>query len=226
MLRLSTCLLLFSAAAFPAAGQTLRMEPSAVDFGRRPENREFTARLTVTNPGPAPVRITGVDVDCGCLSAIPAAAEVAPGKSMVLTIRIQSGGLDGDYEHHVLMTTGPGAPMIVPVRISVYRYAHWSVVPSRVILRPVGSDAEPTADVRLAWLGAGPPPVAAATSNSPLIAVSSGAAGGGAISLHVSRVRGAPAGAVYATITIRTRDPGAPVIEVPVFSYVTEDAAR
>jgi hypothetical protein len=226
MLRLSTCLLLFSAAAFPAAGQALRTEPSAVDFGRRPENREFTARLTVTNPGAATVRVTGVDVDCGCLTAGLAAAELAPGKSAVLTIRIQSGGLDGDYEHHVLIATGPGAPVIVPVGISVYRYAHWSVVPSRVILRPVGSDAEPAADVRVAWLGSGPPPIAATTSNSPLIAVSTGAAGAAAVSLRVSRVRGAPAGAVYATITIRTRDPEAPVLEVPVFSYVTEDAGR
>ena len=202
------------------------MEPSAVDFGRRPENREFTARVTVTNPGAAPVRITGVDVDCGCLSAVPAAAELAPGKSAVITIRIQSGGLDGAYEHHVLIATGPGAPAVVPVRISVYRYAHWGVVPSRVILRPVGSDAEPSADVRVAWLGTGPPPIIATDSNSPLIAVSRGAAEGGAVLLHVSRVRGAPAGAVYATITIKTRDPEARVIEVPVFSYVTEDAAR
>jgi Protein of unknown function (DUF1573) len=214
-------MILLLAGIVAAHGQSLRLDPAVVDFGRRPENGEFTAVVTVANTGPRPVRVDGIAADCGCLSVNPQGLDLKAGASASVTVRIQSGGLEGDYEHHVLFPVA-GAPASLPVRISVYLFANWGLRPGRLILPAAGGDRESSAMLEVRWLGGGPPPVVVAVSGSDAVKVSRPAESAGRLSYRVTRVRGAAPGPVYTSIRIVTRDPKAPLLEVPVFAYVTE----
>ncbi len=212
------CVLLLAA---PSARAQLRCDPSAVDFGRRPENKAFTAQVRLTNIGALPARIIGAEGDCGCLSAAPDAWTLGPGQSTPLSIRMQSGGAEGSIEHRVLVTTADGANVAIPVRMDVFAFANWIIQPTRIIL-PTSRRGEPSsAELRITRLGAAQTGITSVGTGSPYITVAAGPPAGSTVVYRVTKQRGAPAGPNYADVRITTDDPASPVLTVPVFAYAT-----
>jgi hypothetical protein len=206
--------------AAPARAQ-LRCDPAAVDFGRRPENQSFTARVRLTNVAGRPVRILAAQGDCGCLTVTPDTWALDSGQSTSVSIRMQSGGAEGSIEHRVVVTTADGANVEVPVRMEVFAFANWDLRPSRIIL-PTSRRGEPSsAELRVTRIGAAQPGIASVGSESPFITVAAVPSAGNTAVFRVTKGPGAPAGPTYADIRIATDDASAPVLTVPVFGYST-----
>ena len=217
------CLLSF---AVPGARAQLRCEPSVLDFGRRPQNQVFTAQARITNVMPGPVSILSVQPDCGCITADTAVSDLAPGESTTLTVRMQSGGLEGQFQHSVVVATREGPSTVLAVKMSVYRYVNWTVAPSRLILPPSARGTEVTAELQLTHIGAEQLGITSVTCDSPCFAIIPGGAAGNTVTYKVRKLPSAPAGPIYSDVKITTADPTAPVLDVPVFAYVTADAGH
>jgi hypothetical protein len=215
--------------AFPApllrAQQLLQSDPAAVDFGRRAENQSFTARVRLTNATANPITILSVQSDCGCLTGEEAIPQLAPGESTMLTARMESGGAEGDFEHTLVVNSSAGPAVSIPVRMTVFHYADWVLSPPRVLLPPSRRGAEAVGELSLHYLGDAPPRISSIASDSPWIEIAPSATAGNAISYVVRKRPGAPGGAVYANIRIDTGDSASPSLDVPVFAYITSNAA-
>ncbi len=194
-----------------------------MDFGRRAENQILTAQATLTNITPGPVKILSVQADSDCLAADAAILDLAPGQSTTLTVRMQSGGLEGKFEHRVVVATAEGAGAALTVKIAVYRYANWELEPSRLIFAPSSRGTVATCELRITHVGAYQPGILSITSGSPYFAITTETSVGNAITYLVRKLPSAPAGALYSEIRIATRDPTAPHLDVPVFAYVMDE---
>jgi len=217
-------LLAFSAPLLRAQ-QLLQGDPAAVDFGRRAENQSFTARVRLTNATANPIAILSVQSDCGCLTGEAAIPQLAPGESTTLTVRMESGGSEGDFQHTLVVNSSAGPAVSIPVRMTVYHYADWVLSPPRVLLPPSRRGAEAVGELHLRYLGDTPPRISSIVSDSPWIEIAPSTASGNGIAYVVRKLPGAPGGAVYADIKIDTGDSGSPSLDVPVFAYITSNAA-
>jgi uncharacterized protein DUF1573 len=214
------CLLSFAA---PAVRAQLRCEPSVLDFGRRPQNQVFTAQARITNVLPGPVSILSVQPDCGCITADTAVSDLAPGESTTLTVRMQSGGLEGQFQHNVVVATREGPSAVLAVKMAVYRYVNWVVDPARLILPPSSRGTEVAAELHVTHVGAEQLGIASVACDSPYIAIVPGGAAGNIATYKVRKLASAPAGPIYSDVRITTDDPTAAILDVPVFAYVTDD---
>ena len=207
------------------AQQLLRSDPPAIDFGRRSQNQMFTAQARLTNATPIPLTIINVQADCGCLTAEAATRQLEPGESTALTVRMESGGSEGEVQHTLVVNANSGPAVTIPVRMSVYHYANWVLSPPRVILPPSRRGAEAEGELRLNYLGADQPRISSIASDSPWIEIAPSAATGNTIVYKIKKRPRAPGGAVYGDIRIATGDSASPSIDVPVFAYIASNAA-
>jgi len=210
----------------PAARAQLTCEPAELDFGRRPENEVFTAQSRITNVMSRPANILSVQGDCGCLAATTAVTRLAPGESTTLTVRMQSGGVEGEFRHSVVVMTAEGATAVLAVKMAVFRYAHWAVTPSRLILSPSSRGTEVAAELHITHVGAEQLGIVSVACGSPYLAIVPAGASGNTITYRVKKLAGAPVGPIYSDIIITTGDPSAPTLDIPVFAYVTDAAGH
>ena len=217
---LGVAVLLLAALGAPEARADLRFEPALLDFGRQPENKVSSASVRVTNAGSVPVGIVGALPDCGCITVEFPASALAPGASATLKVRMQSGGVENDARHEIALALEGGGTVVLPVRISVYRYANWTVSPSRLMFAPSRRGEAAVADLRVSHVGAAGPGIVSVSSGSPYIGVAGGVTAGNAVTYRVTKLPAAPGGPIYADIRITTGDPQERVLDIPVFAYV------
>jgi hypothetical protein len=109
------CLLASSAGALAGgvrvAGPVARIEPASIDLGTLPQGVFRSIEVTLRNEGTAPLRILGVESDCGCTVPRLADSLLAPGATTRLKIELSTYSTSGKISKHVfLRTNDPGAP--------------------------------------------------------------------------------------------------------------------
>ena len=210
--------------AFAAAARAqLRFEPASVDFGRRPQNEVFKAEIGVVNKGAVAVDINDIRGTCSCVTGEVAVRKLQPGKRTALTVRMESRQWEGLVRQMLMVATSDGGSFALPVSMDVYRYANWRITPSRLVLPPSARGAGSAAELRIEFTGNGPPKAPVVTADSPWIRVAPVSAAGAVFAFSVCKAPSAPGGSVYADLRIATGDPVNPIIDVPVFAYVTSN---
>ena len=110
-----TVLALFAVTSAVIAAQTggkIAIDELNHDFGKVPYGDKVSHAFVVTNVGLEPLRITKVDVDCGCTKALKGDSEIAPkGKSEIIVEFDTEGERSGKKEKSVYVySSDPTAP--------------------------------------------------------------------------------------------------------------------
>jgi len=93
------------------AGPVARIEPASMDLGTLPQGVFRSIEVTLRNEGTEPLRILGVESDCGCTVPRLADSLLAPGATTLLKIELSTYSTSGKISKHVLLRTNdPGAP--------------------------------------------------------------------------------------------------------------------
>ncbi len=212
-----------AAAAATAVANELRFEPAEVDFGRRAQNQSCAAEVTVTNTGARAVKVLGIESDCGCTSGQILKSELAAGEATKLTVRLDTGGGEGELSHRVFLNTDTGRET-VSVSARVYRYANWRVTPVRAVFAPSRQGEAVEMDVQVEYLGKGKPPVVKASATATWLEVEALPVTPDhpeRLTYRLKKRADAPGGSLFGSLRIATRDPAAKTIDVPVFAYVS-----
>lgn len=85
--------------------QTLSLEKEEIQFGNIKLNTEVTAKMKVTNSGDKPLILKSVVGSCGCTVPEYPTTPIEPGKSADITIKYSSGGVTGDFNKSVTITS-------------------------------------------------------------------------------------------------------------------------
>ena len=203
-----------------AADSDLEFQPAEVAFGRQPQNQALAAAVKLTNATSAPIVIKRVESDCACTTGEVFPRRLAPGASAELTVRIQTGALEGNFRHSLFVVTNRDR-QTVPVSAEVYRYRDWTISPFRAIFAPSQAGEAATLTLRLDYRGVGQPGLVTAACNSPWIEVGPPRRAGQTVDFVLRKLPGAPPGSLFAQLDLATQDRATPVLTVPVFAYVT-----
>ncbi len=106
---------LFAICSVVIAAQTggkISIDKQSHDFGKVRYGDKVSHAFVVTNTGNEPLRITKVDVDCGCTKALKGDSEIAPkGKSEIIVEFDTEGERSGKKEKNVhVYSSDPTAP--------------------------------------------------------------------------------------------------------------------
>lgn len=105
-------------------GARLEISPEEFDFGNSPQNQKLVHEFTITNTGDEELRIGRISTSCGCTAALPESRTVAPGKSTVLTVTLETRKYRGALERSVsISSSDPGKVTRIKVRTFVERDA-------------------------------------------------------------------------------------------------------
>jgi uncharacterized protein (DUF58 family) len=85
--------------------QELKLEKEEIAFGALKLNTEVTSKMTVTNTGDKPLILKSVVGSCGCTVPEYPTTPIAPGKSADITIKYSTGGVKGDFNKSVTITS-------------------------------------------------------------------------------------------------------------------------
>lgn len=100
----AAALLLLAGTARPGgAAPALRFDAPACALGSLVQGERPSCEFTFRNRGDAPLEITGVEPECGCTTALPAARRVAPGAAGSLRVVFDSSNFVGDVEKRVVV---------------------------------------------------------------------------------------------------------------------------
>ena len=207
-----------------AAESELLFQPAAVAFGHQPQNQALAAEVKLTNPTAAPIVIKRVESDCDCTTGEVFPQRLTPGASAELTVRIQTGALEGSFRHSLFVVTNRDRQTL-PVSAEVYRYRDWTITPFRAIFSPSLHGEAATLELRLEHRGPGLPGLVTAASNTPWIEVGPPRGSGQTVRFTLRKLPAAPAGSLFAQLTLATQDAANPVLTIPVFAYVTARVA-
>jgi hypothetical protein len=116
-LRPAAVFVLFLSCLAAAAGPRIAVSPNELDMGRIKPGAHSERQLTLANTGDAPLVIEGIMTSCPCatLSPLPAAAAtLAPGESLQLTVRYEAGeDPAGSGAAIVIHSNDPNLPVVV-----------------------------------------------------------------------------------------------------------------
>ncbi|WP_313374242.1 DUF1573 domain-containing protein [Chishuiella sp.] len=85
--------------------QTLTLEKEEIQFGNLKLNTEVTSKMKVTNTGDKPLILKSVVGSCGCTIPEYAKTPIEPGKSSDIVIKYSTGGVKGDFNKSVTITS-------------------------------------------------------------------------------------------------------------------------
>lgn len=108
---------LIALAALPAAGQVIKVEPRAYDFGTMKQQESRTTFLTVTNEGAGQLAIANVEADCGCTVPTLATNLLGPGESTQIEVRFDSKKFHGKQHKSIQIHSNDPMNPVVDVMI-------------------------------------------------------------------------------------------------------------
>ncbi len=121
------------------------------DFGVATQQADLVTEFLLTNRGGAPLRVTGVHGNCGCLVGTAKATTIAPGASTNVVVTFRTHAMAGPQTKWVRVTTDDPAHPHVPLEVSVDISAGVLIEPANFYfpLSLVGSSPSPS--VVLTW---------------------------------------------------------------------------
>lgn len=122
----------------------LRLDRTAVDFGRVVPGSELCAEFRLTNAGQKPLRVTELRTSCGCAPAAIDRAEILAQESALLKVRFHVPMHPGDVAHRVFFETND--PGHAEVALRLHALAQWDMEanPSAIYVPTIalGDEAE------------------------------------------------------------------------------------
>jgi len=216
-----------AAAAVPWANKFFQKDnPPAVivhDFGTIPGGTVAAHRFTVTNIYDVPMQVLHVEKSCSCLDAFPPKQVLQPNESAEFGITMDAGKFKGANAQTFRVTFGSGPNFSSTAVIKVQAFSRTDVLlsPGQVNFGVVAQGAKPTQVVTLKYQGRqrdwkitgvadGTGPFDVKVEEPGRFSL------GNEFKIAVSLKADAPAGPLAEQVHLKTNDPTAPMIPIPV----------
>lgn len=217
------------AAAVPWANKFFQKDnPPAVivhDFGTIPGGTVAAHKFTITNIYDVPMQVINVEKSCGCLEAYPPKQVLQPNETAEFGITMDAGKFKGANAQTFRITFGPQYSSTAVIRVQANSRTDVSLAPGQVNFGVVAQGAKATQAVALKYQGrqrdwkvTG---VADGTGPFDVKVEEPGRFSfGSEFKISVALKENAPAGSLVDQIILKTNDPTAPLIPVPVTGMI------
>lgn len=213
----------FAVAGLPAVGEPeIGANQTSMGFGSVPDDRPLEHCFVIENKGDSPLLIDRVTGDCeGCLSISLETNAIAPGRSAIVEMTLDTGLLEGDFAKNLfLRTNDPKRPVLI--------LSLWGTVVPRYIVRPRSVVFEMAAKMNAVTQVVSIVNKAGSPERLSLVACSTGNFTGTVLpgltaetcELRVSTVPPLPDGLTCGDIILSSSNPAAPRCVVRVAAYV------
>jgi len=190
------------------------------DFGAVPHGALLTYPFWLTNTTGGPVRIAGIRVSCGCMTAGAVQTELAPGQATAVVAQMDTRRFSGVRAVSIFVQFEQ--PRWEEVRLSVRANSRDDLLylPETISFGQVKKGGTPEAGVQVSFMGGGEEQVVQAAAESKFVEVSCKE-----LSREAGRVRyqvtarlrpGLPPGHWYTDVWLTTNSPTAPKLYVPL----------
>ncbi len=190
------------------------------DFGSVPRGPVLSHPFHVTNNTAAPVRIAGIHVSCGCVSAEAAESYLLPGQKTVIRAQMRSNVFSGPKSVTIFVRLD--LPQSEEVRLWVQANSRddVTVTPEAINFGQVKRGASPTGSVAVTFLGNGQWQVTGVQADSNYVKTTlkeqRRTATDVSYQLTAELRADAPAGKWYTDIWLKTNNPATPRVRVPL----------
>lgn len=198
------------------------------DFGTVPQGTLLTHKLTITNIYDAPMQIIDVRKSCTCLDAVTPQQVLQPHETAEITLTMNTAKFSGANAQSFFVTFGPQFVSTAVIRVSATSRSDVTLSPGQVNFGVVAPGAKPTQSVSVKYSGKQKDwkITGAAAVNGPYDVQIKEARGGllglgsPEYTITVSLKEGAAAGPLAETISLKTNDASAPVVQLAVTGTV------
>ncbi len=205
----------------------LEVDQSEYEFGQAIEGRSIDHTFVLTNTGDADLVIERIKPACGCTSARQIEnVTLRPAESLELPVSLSLKGRSGGQHKSVtIYSNDPGnRELKVWMKGEVIRPIQME--PASLALGRFDIEAKPSASVQLIAADGRQFMIEAVVASSSLIEASFEEVVAGEVYRVNIQVNGAlPEGQIAQTLTIKTSDPDAPTLTVPIMGHVMSDFA-
>lgn len=194
------------------------------DFGTVPKGTLLVHKMRIKNIYDVPLQIIDVRKSCSCLEAVHPTEVLQPHETAELTLSMNSDKFTGPNAQTFFITFGPQYVSTAVIQVKAHSRADVTLTPGVVNFGVVGQGAQPTQSVNIRYTGRqrdwkvlevvapqGPLDVQLAEAGRGLLNI-----GGQEFRLTVALKGDAPSGPLAETLTLKTNDPSAPVLQVNV----------
>ncbi len=195
------------AAPFAVVPQT------SYDFSRLDAGDIVTHDFRIQNTGSAPLFIQGIMTTCKSVFAQVTDREIAPGKDTVMSVRLDTNGLDGQIRHRVLVYTNAANKRVLAFRITAYVQQLFSLQPVSVDFGNIYASRAIAMPVVFTSTSFG---ITAVTSASPFVRAELHRTGDHIYTVTILTMKDLPAGLLRDTVFLHTDSPRYPVLTIPV----------
>jgi hypothetical protein len=223
MSRYSLVVLVVLGATGPAAASSwadAMFESLSRDFGSVPRGPTLTHAFRFVNNTGAPVRITGVRVSCGCLSAQPQQYNVPAGQESTIIARMDTTRFQNSKNVTIFVTFDQ--PKFDEVRLWVQANSRddFTILPESLALGKIKRGSPASASVQVSFLGSGQYQVKEVTAETnyiqPAIKEVRRNATEATYELTAKIREDAPPGKWYTDVWLHTNNPSIPKVRVPL----------
>lgn len=198
------------------------------DFGTVPHGTVLTHKLTITNIYDVPMQIIDVRKSCVCLDAVPPQQVLQPHETAELVLVMNAGKFTGANTQSFFVTFGPQYVSTAVIRVSAVSRSDVTLTPGQVNFGVVALGAKPVQTVSIKYTGKQKDwkitgVAAAPTTLDVQIREGRGGLlglGGPEYSVTVGLKEGAAPGPITETVSLKTSDPAAPLVQISVSGSV------
>jgi hypothetical protein len=204
----------------------IQFDAQAYEFGKVASGEVIQHTFIVSNAGNAMLAISGVRPSCGCTTAGAWSKEIAPGKTGVIPIQINSSALHGTVEKQVTVTSNDKLQPSVVLRL---RGSVWKPIEFSPQFAALHLTADPTSNVTAVVLitNKTDQPVTLSTpvsANQYFTGTLKTIEPGKQFELTVTAVPPFPTGNVMGSISIKTSITNMAALNIPVTAIAPQPA--
>lgn len=195
------------------------------DFGTVPHGTLCVHKFTITNIYDVPIQVVDVRRSCGCLEVYPPQKVLQPNETAELPISMNTAKFSGSNSQTVYVTFGPNYISTAIIRMSANSRTDVQLNPGQINFGTVTAGSKPVQTVTLEYHGRQRDwKVTEILKPEGPFEVSLKEVGRGFLTnkyqISVGLNADAPAGPISETLSLKTNDPTAPVVNVNVSGRV------
>ena len=186
---------------------------TSYDFSRLDAGDIVTHDFRIQNTGTAPLFIQGIMSTSRSMFAQVSNREIAPGKDTVLSVRLDTKGLNGRVDNKVLVYTNAANKRVLAFKITASVQQLFTVQPGRVDFGDIHTSRALGMTVVFTAPSFG---ITSVTSSSPFVRAKLHRSGDRSYTITVRIGRDLPAGLLRGAVIVNTDSPRYPVLTIPV----------
>lgn len=198
------------------------------DFGTVPHGTVLTHKLTITNIYDVPMQIIDVRKSCVCLDAVPPQQVLQPHETAELVLVMNAGKFTGANTQSFFVTFGPQYVSTAVIRVSAVSRSDVTLTPGQVNFGVVALGAKPAQTVSIKYTGKQKDWKITGVAAAPAtldVQIREGRGGllglgGPEYTVAVALKEGAVPGPITETVSLKTSDPAAPLVQISVSGNV------